>query len=265
MNDVVITSPDETQAPIDSGMAKRCTALKDLLEGYDQLQRKTLIRDTYIDIASKLRKVGERLHQQTASYMLLLQIQRLDGDGAILHAMDSKSVSRVRSLLGQFRQAFVEQKENVPQSEQQEWPNLLDGMASLTKELQQHIEPVWSSYIEDLRRGWQVDESLLHGQMLIKERKQVFDAYQVERARFIDAVRQAPGSQAELDAVHQLQQRLETLRSKMDLDVPPAVNRFLMASGRRGASLDLLTEEVLAWLETNDDITRYRITRHQGN
>ncbi|BEU04246.1 hypothetical protein OAG1_30460 [Agarivorans sp. OAG1] len=262
MSELPMASPDETLAPVESGLKKRCAALKEQLDRYGQLQRKTLIRDTYIGIANKLRNAGTKLQSQTICYLLLLQNERLDGDGAILHTMDSEPVSKARVLIGLFRQAFINQKENVTQSDDQEWPNLLDSMASLTKELKQHVEPVWSSYTEDLRRSWQIDESLLHGQMLIEERKKIFEAYQVERERFVEAAQNPPTTQEELDAFHQLQRRLETLRGKMDLNIPPAVNRFLMASGRRGASLDLLTDEVLEWLDNNDDTARYRITRH---
>jgi hypothetical protein len=240
----------------------RCVGLSQLLENYDQLQRKTQIRNAYMNLASTLAKEAGNLKLQAGAYLLLLRNTHFDGGDTIIAAMDNDPVSSVRFALQNFREAFEELKYVVRQSEEQEWAKLLAEMTTLTKSFKQYLESAWEIYIKELRDSWFVNESLLEGQMHIDERKIVFDAYLTEKKRFEQATNRIPLLQQDLDLIHQHQERLLALRRKMDLKMPPAVNEFLMASGRgKGALLHLLTSEVLTWLQDNDDVSRYRIKR----
>lgn len=243
-------------------LVERCAGLSQLLDNYDQLQRKTQIRNAYMDLASTLAKEADNLKLQAGAYLLLLRNTHFDGGDTIITAMDNDPVSSVRYALQNFREAFEQLKYEVRQSKEEEWAKLLAEMTTLTNTFKQYLEPAWEMYIKELRDSWFVNESLLEGQMHIDERKSLFNQYLMEKSRFEKATNRIPSSQQDLDLVHKLQERLLVLRGQMDLDIPPAVNEFLMASGRgKGALLHLLTSEVLTWLQDNDDVSRYHIKR----
>lgn len=240
----------------------RCVGLSQLLVNYDQLQRKTQIRNAYMDLASTLAKEVAKLQLQTGAYLLLLRNAHFDSEDTIVTVMDNDPVSRVRYALQNFRQAFTELKYEVRQSQEQEWTKLLEEMRSLTQNFKLYVEPAWEIYVKELRDCWFVDESLLEGQMYIDERRKLFEKYQIEKKYFEQSTSRTPNSQEELELVHLAHERLLALRKQMDLKIPAAVNDFLMASGRgRGAELVLLTPQVLTWLQNNDDVSRYRIKR----
>ncbi|MCY1559326.1 hypothetical protein D9M68_963510 [compost metagenome] len=51
----------------------------------------------------------------------------------------------------------------------------------------------------------------------------------------------------------------------MDTSAPDAVRRFLKAVTAEGAALDLVTPEVIKWLEENDDPKRYLVKAKVSN
>ncbi|MDH6027226.1 hypothetical protein [Vibrio splendidus] len=243
-------------------LLERCDKLSQLLENYNQLQRKTQIRDDYMFLTKHLAEAAGKLQLQSGAYLLLLGNKHFDGTDTIIAAMQDDPVAKVRFSLLTFRQAFTEHKNNVRNSEGQEWAKLHAEMESLTEGFKQHVNPAWEIYVRELREGWYVDESLLTSQMHINERKRLFDSYFREKNEFEKETKRIPNSQQKLDDIHQRHERLLEMREKMDLKIPPAVNEFLIASGRsHGAPLHLLTEEVLAWLTKNDDVSRYHIKR----
>ncbi len=62
--------------------------------------------------------------------------------------------------------------------------------------------------------------------------------------------------------VRQLGEKLKEVYSQIDRDVPEDVGKFLTAINvGGGASLDLLTEEVVRWLKGNNDYQDYKIIR----
>ncbi|MGR5485882.1 hypothetical protein [Vibrio alfacsensis] len=245
-----------------STLLERCDKLNQLLTNYDQLKRKKQIRDDYIFLTTYLAEAAGKLQLQSGAYLLLLGNDHFDGSDAIIAAMEGDPVAEVRFALQNFRQAFTEQKHDVRNSQGQEWVKLLGEMETLTNRFKQHVNPAWEIYVKELRDSWDVDQSLLVSQMHIDERKRLFDRYLREKNEFEKETKRIPHSQEKLDEVHQLQERLIEMRKQMDLEIPPAVNEFLMASGRiKGAPLHLLTEEVLAWLTQNDDVSSYHIKR----
>ncbi|EPR7482136.1 hypothetical protein ACU8KO_000743 [Vibrio alginolyticus] len=243
-------------------LLERCGKLNQLLESYDQLQRKTQIRDDYMFLTKHLEEAANKLQLQSCAYLLLLGSANFDGTDTIIAAMQDGPVTKVRFALQTFRAAFTEHKNNVRNSEGQEWAKLHAEMESLTERFKQYVNPAWETYVKELRDGWDVDESLLTSQMHIDERKRLFDGYLREKNEFDRDSKCIPNSQQKLDEIHQRHARLLEMRNQMDLEIPPAVNDFLMVSGRgKGAPLHLLTEEVLDWLTKNDDVSRYHIKR----
>lgn len=243
-------------------LLERCKNLNQLLDNYGQLQRKTQIRNDYMFLSKTLAEEAGKLQLHAGAYLLLLRNVHFDGGDMIVAPMAGDPVGSTRFALQNFREAFNELKFEVRQSQEQEWTKLLAEMDTLTKNFKQHIAPAWEIYVKDLCDCWYVEASLLDSQMHINERKRLFESYQADQERFDKVTKRIPRSQEELDEIHQLHKRLLDSRSQMDLNVPPAVNEFLMASGRGyGAPLDLLTPEVLDWLANNDDVSRYSIKR----
>ncbi|MGY0616481.1 hypothetical protein [Vibrio sp. FJH11] len=243
-------------------LLERCEKLNQLLENYDQLKRKTQIRDDYMFLTKGLTEEAAKLQVQSDAYLLLLGNVHFDGSEAIIAEMEGDPVASVRYALQNFRQAFIEQKNDVRNSQGQEWAKLRAEMEALTNDFKKHVTPAWVIYVKELRDSWYIDESLLGSQMHIDERRRLFDGYLLEKNEFEKKTKCIPHSQQKLDEIHERQARLIALRGQMDLDIPPAVNEFLMASGRsKGAPLHLLTKEVLDWLTENDDVSRYRIKR----
>lgn len=243
-------------------LLERCDKLNQLLESYGQLQRKTQIRNDYMFLTKHLAEAVGKLQLQSGAYLLLLDNKNFDGTDTIIAAMQDDPVAKVSFALQTFRQAFTEHKNNVRNSEGQEWAKLHAEMESLTERFKQHVNPAWEIYVKELSDCWRVEESLLTSQMHIDERKRLFDSYFREKNEFEKETKRIPNSQQKLDDIHQRHERLLEMREKMDLKIPTAVNEFLMASGRsQGAPLHLLTGEVLTWLAENDDVSHYHIKR----
>jgi len=240
-------------------LAERCNALKARIADYERVRRARQVRDDLIHIADELKALADELQCVINSYLVLRQHFPGEGDSPLIAPLSSEHLDQARVLLKQFRQAYDEKHEKVRQSDAM--PNLTDKLKTLTSELDEYVQPAWRDYVAELRNRWLVNMSLFDGQLHIQERKIVYDKYQQLSKAFNQITCRVPKSSNELKDILKLQCQLEELHEKMDLDIPAGVDQFLKVVGKGGATLDLLTDEVLQWLRANDNVDSYRIKR----
>lgn len=139
--------------------------------------------------------------------------------------------------------------------------NFVNAFESLLTNLSENNKNIWSIEVNKIKRKFIVEEHLLEAQLSLESEA-------VERARcFKEAIGQfqqktkgIPKDRGEIEDIQTLATQLKNLGSSMHHDVPVGVLRFMEAS-KTGAQLELLTEEVIAYLGSKKASKDYVIVR----
>ena len=140
-----------------------------------------------------------------------------------------------------------------------DWSTLLEKLGVLTKALDVAAKAGWKAYVVEkittdppvAVRSRTADTSENRG--YVREYEAIYSQLQ-------QASQRLPTDVAFIENVETLSHSLSSAYEKIDFDVPEAVRLFLEgANSIAGASLSLLTEEVLCWLKNRQEDGLYTI------
>jgi len=255
-----ITSPVSTSAPEEiSVFARRSGEFKARLERHQQLEKAQEIRDSLLLVARKIDVPAKKLAQILTSYLLLRHVRDSESGEPIVGLFDRKTFGHPQTLLAAFHQQYATHKHDVAQV--QEFALLILEIDRLAGELSDHTSTAWREYTRGLKAQWEVDQRLFSNLAHQEGQRKVQQHYINLVAQFTNSSRGLPKTAEEFEAVIALHEQLFQQREALKLDVPEEVNLFLKAVAGQGATLDMLTPNVLSWLANEDDPTRYRIKR----
>ena len=136
------------------------------------------------------------------------------------------------------------------------WLRMVKQATSSTDVLREEMRKAWRACIEATAALPEPDSirTLMMpspaNQAALKAYSECFQRYRLLRKSA------EPSSQDDLKDLRDCEQELQRRYSEFVLDLPPAVRRFQQQLPL-GAPLELLTPEVLAWLQQHDDLSRF--------
>lgn len=238
---------------------QRSDQFKARLERHQQLEKAQEIRDNLLQVARKINAPVKKLAQTLSCYLLLRTSHDSERDRPIATPFDRDTFGHPQALLAAFRQRYAVSQHSVAQH--QELALLTLEIERVATALYGHTNDAWQSYTRSLKAQWDVDQKLFSSLSHQEEERKKQQHYKDLSSLFAIRSRGLPKTAQELDEVNDLHEQLCQQREALKLDVPEEVNLFLKAVAGDGATLDMLTENVLSWLAAEDDPTRYRIKR----
>ncbi|ATM88535.1 Uncharacterised protein [Yersinia thracica] len=260
INDEVIPAISVASTPGESSVfEQRSSVFKARLQRYKQLEKAQEIRDNLLKVAQKINAPTQKLEQTLSCYRVLRQIRDSENDEPIVGAFDRDTFGHPQDLLATFCLQYAMRKHDVAQ--EGEFARLILEIERLSRDLNEHTSKAWCEYTHGLKEQWEVDQKLFSSRVHLDEERKKQQRYVDLVAQFINCSRWLPKSAEEFEAVLTLHEQLCQVRETLKLNVPEDVNLFLKAVAGQGATLDMLTENVLCWLAKEDDPSRYRIKR----
>ncbi|EPA2276178.1 hypothetical protein ACQ1GZ_000720 [Escherichia coli] len=257
INDVVTPV---ASVPEERGIfARRSGDFKARLQRYQQMEKAQDIRDNLLRIAKKIDTPTQTLAQALCSYRVLRQVHDDETGKPIVGPFDRATFGNPQILLTAFCQQYATHKHDVEQ--EGELALLTQEIRRLASELSTHTTAAWVNYIRGLKAQWEVDQRLFSNLAHQEGQRKVQQHYIDLVEKFTCSSRGLPKTIEEFETVRDLHEKLCQQRGALKLDVPEEVNHFLKAVAGQGATLDMLTPNVLSWLTEEDDPTRYRIRR----
>ncbi|MEE5053286.1 hypothetical protein V2J84_06345 [Pseudomonas alliivorans] len=137
------------------------------------------------------------------------------------------------------------------------WIRLTAAAASANEDARSAARDQWRQFIESL--GYVETPSVLDGRMLkTPANESLLETYRQHYAKYSAIVRaDLPASASTSDEMISAMSMLQGLREQLKGTAPEAIRLFLKAIESGGASLDLITPEVMEWLRENDDPNRF--------
>lgn len=260
INDEVIPVISDSSVQEESSVfAQRSSAFKARLERHQQLEKAQDIRDSLLNVAQRIDAPTQKLAQILTSYLLLRQVRDRDSGEPIVGQFDRVTFGQPQALLAAFRQQYATHKHDVAQV--QEFALLVMEIERLAGQLNDHTSTAWQNYTRTLKAQWEVDQRLFNNLAHQEGQQRVQQRYSNLVVQFTSISRGLPKTTDEFESMTALHEQLCEQRELLKLDLPEEVNLFLRAVAGQGATLDMLTPNVLTWLANEDDPTRYRIKR----
>lgn len=169
---------------------------------------------------------------------------------------DCPDFGAMRKTIANLRERFDEQPESRTLTKGKHWDNLSTMLDSMVASLDASQRQDWSQYFANRLFSAMPPEKRRAGLLQTTANKFALEEYSrlyVKFARYRNVV---PASGEALDEVHRWSEELSQIKFKAKDDVPAAVASFIDAASL-GASLSLLTPEVLAWLSEDGALENY--------
>ena len=188
-----------------------------------------------------------------------LKLQTLAAHTQLLRAAgvplsDSVDFSATRKTIAHLRDRFEAQPKASTLTQGKHWSGLLEALETATATLTANLRQDWQRYFMDRLFAGLPPESRRIGVAPIPENKAALDQYTRLYEQFARYRNTVPVTQEALDTVHTLSEKLAQITFVEN--VPKAVEAFVNAIGN-GASLRLLTAEVLDWLREKELLDSY--------
>lgn len=233
-----------------TSLPARAAALRASLAALDAMGSNVQETSKLTDLREELRKQLDPLEQSTAQSKLL----RAGGVAVPVKASLNTARERVRSV----RTRFLADKKAATLTTAKHWTTLLKELAGAAADADSAAKLAWREHCDDAYTGEK--PATLRSQLADTDHNRgALQRYEIKFQLLRSASSALPQSEDEISRVKQLGANLEAIAKEFDFEVPAAVKLFIDAVRAGGASLGLLTPEVLDWLAKNKQIDNYRI------
>ncbi len=199
-----------------------------------------------IDLHKSLADKQLKLHALTARVVMLRN--------AGVPLSDSPDFQTARKLIGHLRGRFDAQPKANTLTHGKHWNGLLETLEGAIATLETTLRQDWSRYFADHLFPGLPPERRRIGLAQIPDNKIALEKYTRLYEKFARYRYTVPATQEAIDDVHALSENLSQI--KFEENVPKPVEAFVNAINN-GASLRLLTPEVLEWLRMHDLLDSY--------
>ena len=147
--------------------------------------------------------------------------------------------------------------------------NTIQSIKSLTKIIARTNKTLWESWHDNLFNSFNVTEAELSSIEKIDKYNEIYNEFVRERDSFISKRSSLPTDVYQIQDLQELSNRLKALMQDINFNIPQEVKDFFASindavKGKK-APLSLLTPEVLKWIQDNNEISNFSITRTFGN
>ncbi|MBT8534817.1 hypothetical protein G6725_02190 [Polynucleobacter paneuropaeus] len=151
---------------------------------------------------------------------------------------------------------FMEEPKSSSVFEGKKWSSYNEKTTLALKNAARSVESDWTKYFKSLFGGMTPEQRKSRLILKIPENKIAIDKYTKIYNEFIQHNDQIPDSLEIFQKIHSLVKELSEISMTFKEDVPENVKKFFDQT-TFGASLDYLTEDVMAWLRENDMLSSF--------
>lgn len=174
-----------------------------------------------------------------------------------LQALDHQKVQEVAEALGRIRERFTENPSRQALVTGNDWPTLTSGVKVLIASIRDNCRQGWSEFTADFFAKTAIVEN-----MVVKTDNNV-DLLN-EYNKLLRELRGLSSDWENIASVRNFKSKgkrlLELAQGLNEFHAPDEVKKFLEAVNTNGgASLDLLTDEVITWLKEQKMYSKYKI------
>ena len=165
--------------------------------------------------------------------------------------------------LSKIKERFLKDTKESSLTKGRDWENLKGFIKDISNDVYKQLYNRWKIYVQECYTG-KKPQDLRNVLAPTEKNNKVLIKYESEHKEFQHYLRKnLPVDIDDFGKVKEIAASLSEIHTEFDLDVPESVNHFLKSVASNGASLDLLTEEVLKWLKSNNTYSQYKIVgRH---
>lgn len=168
------------------------------------------------------------------------------------------SLGNLRKKAATIREKFRAERKSAVLKKGTGWTTLLADGEAATKDVQSALQAGWREFRTSVYSG---DTPAVIDKRIARtpQNIQALSDYHQVHAKFSALFLTVPASASTVEAARGLAAELEQIAGKFDFAVGDEVKRFLAAVQAGGASLDLLTDDVVTWLKDNEAADGYVI------
>ena len=232
------------------------------------LERTRALREGlgYLETVSDNGEEVRELHEQKRTLRSLIDPLDLSRENIRRLRSGNVQIELPESLIGEvvkLASAVSKKMEKKPGSQTlksgKEWSALLEKLRVLTKALETTAKSSWKAYVAQ-QITTDPPPTVKSRTADTTENRKYIREYEIIYSRLQQASQSLPGDANAFSEVERLSHSLCDAFAKIDFDVPEAVRLFLEgANSIAGASLSLLTEDVMAWLKNRQEDHLYSI------
>lgn len=242
-----------------SVLQSEISGLKRELDAFNQTSDNAAAIDNYQAIIDRIGQLPDKLDDHFKRALLLRQ-PALKGDLSLTESEQPLFETCVESLK-QFANHWNENDYNALQGNTQE--DLSISLEGFTVAIENTNQSLWHQWTEELRVSFDVEDYLLEAQKgldIVERRRTDFEN---TRKRFDGMIKNMPIDDKYIAEVGSLAENLRKLSSQMEHDIPDTVRVFFerAADSNNGASIDLLTPEVIDYLTEKDALANFVVKR----
>lgn len=168
--------------------------------------------------------------------------------------------------LNSLEEKWIEDDYKVTQDDS--FDNTVQAMKSLTKMIVVANKEVWNTWTDYLLGSFNRTDAELKNIEKIDKYKNIYNVFIRERSLFTSKIVSLPTQVDEIKELQELSSRLQILMEDVNGNLPEEVTIFLnciddVVKGKK-APLSLLTPEVLKWMQDNNEMSSFAITRTSG-
>lgn len=224
-------------------LIERTSNLADLDEKLDESKKLHALES---DADSLSKSLGEQVRLSR-----LLNDQGIECDSPI-------SVEKALDIVSKLKERFNAEKRADQLTRGKDWTLFKGLVEKVSAEAAHTNKTEWVRFVEMAYTGEKpkdVEVSLA----LTPENSRNLPLFSRAYSEFQKYTRKLPNERSDFDDVRDTARKLREIYQQFDFSVSESVKLFLKAVGEGGASLDLLTEEVIEWLRESNSKSRYRI------
>jgi hypothetical protein len=242
-----------------SVLQSEISGLKSQLDAFNQTSDNAAAIANYQAIIERIGQLPDNLDDHFKR-TLLLRHPDLKGDLSLTESEQALFETCAESLK-QFDNHWTENDYNARQGNTLE--DLSISLEDFSVAIKNTNQSLWHQWTEELRVSFDVEDYLLEAQkgLDIVERRRT--AFENTRKRFDGMTKNMPSDDKDIAAVRSLAEDLRNLSSQMEHDIPDAVRVFFehAADINNGASINLLTPEVIDYLTEKDALENFVVKR----
>lgn len=223
-----------------------------------------LVRQTGFDEAQKLqllRNEARPLSQGVGSEVAQLRLLRDQGI-TLPEAVAGADAGTARTTLDQLRTRFAADRRAARLTQGQGWTRFKEKTEAARTQAASSLDQSWRDFVASAYSGDKPGD--------LEQRLALTDVNMERLSRYRTAYeelgrlsRRRPTGREDFERVRDLARQLHEIHLGF-VSAPDAVTRFLRAIAAGGADLDLLTDEVRAWLEKQGSTSRYQIVARRS-
>lgn len=168
------------------------------------------------------------------------------------------NVNNALKYISKIIDRFIKKPDSASLTMGKDWTKLQEETNRIIDDGQKSILNSWKSHIDALKPG-QSPKELTGALAKTNKNNRALKGYTNLYSQLVGLRDGFPDESNEIDRASRLSVELRQLSKSFDYDVPDNVKMFLSAIDQGGASLKLLTPEVIKWLDENSASDSYQI------